>query len=219
MAYGADYIEELDPYSKLEDELQAVSLGLNIVDVTEFPPGALDTQHFGANAVGIAKTTSATADFVIAEPSAIYVDTWPPPGMTGFDEMLRLTAVNWDPTGEYTMLHVRFNGNMASVANTPASGEVYAVAAIAVKQGGTFRIVPKTVRPYSIKDRRIDSTDDSNIDIALATWLSSDRLPSAGVVTEVAAVMAIHDGSGTTEVTLSSMNLFCKSVKAGDLSG
>ena len=221
MPYNANTFEELDSFEKIQDELEAVALALNIVDILELPDKALDTQHFAQGVAGVWGTVSRTSDLTIVEPAYTYNDTWPPPDMSGWADIVVKTGITWDPLGEYEVLHVKFNASLYSMSEPPGDpypgSEYYFVVALAVEQGGVYRIVPVTVRPFSIKDRKISNTDVLFLDLAVSTMLHTATLPSTGPVTKLKAVGAIHGGSGVSISVLDVAHITWKSLKTGDL--
>lgn len=226
--YSLSYLDDLEPYvASLQTEFEKVENYINDIDASSLPRGSMDTQHFATNVVvggfGTASlNTVVTADEVAGQ----QYSNWPP--MTSFGEwleILEITGLNWDVTGDYNIMHVSGNANLSRVIglkNEPAPRVLFA---IGIERGGFWQIVPHTVRPFSVNDRRLSYTSTvrrSDIDMSVSTMFQEGTLPTntfGDIVTGLRLYITIAGGNGTGTAKVDAANLSWKTLRTGALSG
>lgn len=225
MSYSMTYLDDLQPFATaVEDEFLALQLSLNTIDATELPRGALDTQHFSTNhVVGDWDAWTGTALVTADEALGHIYATWPPV-LTEWQTLTTRSITSWNGgLDDHNLMHITVNANLAFVEDVESEPLPLVLIGIAVEQGGVYRMIDRTVRPFSINDRRLSftapTTRRSDLDLNTSTMLRGADLPGAGPVTGIAVYFTIAGGPGTTATAvIESFHASYKTLRVGDLS-
>lgn len=220
MAYNHDYIEDLALFvSEVTTLFGDVEDALNDIDIADIPREVFDTQHFSENwALGYADSEEDASGQFVVDDTSHAVSSWPPVYSEWAAGLSHdMSAMPWDQSGPYQALEVFANANLAQVTGVSASPPTRFLMAIAVRQGATWTIVPRTVRAFSVPDHKVSSGGITYMDMPVHTVLRQGDLALSADVNAVRVVWGVHNGSGSTVCYVGGRSMAVLQKRTGNL--